>query len=63
MTQSNQATALRVRRASEIEATSDVAGRVNRYLIESAESGRLVALVEQILPSRRLAAPGAPAQP
>jgi mannose-6-phosphate isomerase-like protein (cupin superfamily) len=57
MTQSNQATALRVRRASEIEATSDVAGRVNRYLIESAESGRLVALVEQILPSRMLAAP------
>jgi hypothetical protein len=39
MTQSNQTTALRVRRASEIEATSDLAGRVNRYLIESADSG------------------------
>ena len=57
MTQSNQATALRVRRASEIEATSDLAGRVNRYLIESPDSGRLVALVEHILPPRMLAAP------
>jgi mannose-6-phosphate isomerase-like protein (cupin superfamily) len=57
MTQSNQATALRVRRASEIEATSDLAGRVDRYLIESADSGGLVALLEQILPPRALAAP------
>jgi mannose-6-phosphate isomerase-like protein (cupin superfamily) len=57
MTQSNQATALRVRRASEIETTSDLAGRVNRYLIESPDSDRLVALVEHILPPRMLAAP------
>jgi mannose-6-phosphate isomerase-like protein (cupin superfamily) len=57
MTQSNQTTALRVRRASEIEATSDLAGRVNRYLIESADSGGLMALVEQILPPRMLAVP------
>jgi mannose-6-phosphate isomerase-like protein (cupin superfamily) len=57
MTQANQATALRVRRASEIEATGDLAGRVDRYLIDSADSGGLVALVEQILPPRMLAAP------
>ena len=57
MTQSNQATALRVRRTSEIEATSDLAGSVNSYLIESADSGRLVALVEHILPPRMLGAP------
>jgi mannose-6-phosphate isomerase-like protein (cupin superfamily) len=57
MTQSNQATALRMRRASEIETTSDLAGRVNRYLIESPDSDRLVALVEHILPPRMLAAP------
>jgi mannose-6-phosphate isomerase-like protein (cupin superfamily) len=57
MTQSNQATALRLRRASEIEATSDLAGRADRYLIESADSGGSVALLEQILPARALAAP------
>jgi mannose-6-phosphate isomerase-like protein (cupin superfamily) len=57
MTQSSQATALRVRRTSEVEATSDLAGRVDRYLIEGADSGRSVALLEQILPPRVLAAP------
>jgi mannose-6-phosphate isomerase-like protein (cupin superfamily) len=57
MTQSNQATALRLRKTIEIEATSDLAGRVDRYLIESADSGGLVALLEQILPPRALAAP------
>jgi mannose-6-phosphate isomerase-like protein (cupin superfamily) len=57
MTQSNQATALRVRRTSEIEATSDLAGRVDRYLIDSGDSGGSVALVEQILAPRVLAAP------
>jgi mannose-6-phosphate isomerase-like protein (cupin superfamily) len=55
MIQANQATVLRVRRTSEIEATSDLAGRADRYLIESADSGGLVALLEQIL--RALAAP------
>ena len=57
MIQANQGTALSVRRTSEIEATSDLAGRVDRYLIESADSGGLVALLEQIMPLRALAAP------
>jgi hypothetical protein len=57
MIQANEGTALSVRRTSEIEATSDLAGRVDRYLIESADSGGLVDLLEQILPPRALAAP------
>jgi mannose-6-phosphate isomerase-like protein (cupin superfamily) len=57
MTQSNQATAPRVRRASEIATTGDLAVGVDRYLLESADSGGLVALVEQILAPRVLAAP------
>jgi len=57
MIQANQGTAVSVRRTSEIEATSDLAGRVDRYLIESADSGGSVALLEQILPPRALAAP------
>jgi len=57
MTQANQATALRVRRASEIEATGDPAVAVDRYLIESRDSGGMVALVEYVLAPRVLAAP------
>jgi mannose-6-phosphate isomerase-like protein (cupin superfamily) len=57
MTQINKTAALRVRRANEIEATSDLAGRGDRYLIESMDSGGLVALVEHVLPPRVLAAP------
>jgi mannose-6-phosphate isomerase-like protein (cupin superfamily) len=57
MTQTNQATALRVRRASEIEATGGPAAGVDRYLVESRDSNGMVALVEQILPPRGLAAP------
>jgi mannose-6-phosphate isomerase-like protein (cupin superfamily) len=57
MIQSSQATALRVRRASEIAATGDLAVGVDRYLLESPDSGGLVALVEQILAPRVLAAP------
>lgn len=56
MTQLNQAKALRMRRASEIEATGDPA-RFNRYLVESPDSGGAVALVEHILGPRVLAAP------
>jgi ethanolamine utilization protein EutQ (cupin superfamily) len=57
MTQSNQATALRARRASETEVSGDPAVAVDRYLVESADSGGLVSLVEQILTPRVLAAP------
>jgi mannose-6-phosphate isomerase-like protein (cupin superfamily) len=57
MTQTNQATALRVRRASEIEATGDPAAGVNRYLVESRDSNGMVALVQHILPPRGLGAP------
>jgi mannose-6-phosphate isomerase-like protein (cupin superfamily) len=57
MIQANQGTALRVRRTSEIEATSDLAGRADRYLVDGADSGGLVALLEQIVPPRMLAAP------
>jgi mannose-6-phosphate isomerase-like protein (cupin superfamily) len=57
MTQTNQVTALRVRRASEIEATGGPAAGVDRYLVESRDSNGMVALVEQILPPRGLAAP------
>jgi mannose-6-phosphate isomerase-like protein (cupin superfamily) len=57
MTQSNQATALRVRRASEIEATGDPAVAVDRYRLESRDTGGLVALVEYVLEPRVLAAP------
>jgi hypothetical protein len=42
MIQSSQATALRVRRASEIAATGDLAVGVDRYLLESPDSGGLV---------------------
>jgi len=57
MTHTNQAIALRVRRASEIEATGDPAVAVDRYLVEGRDSGGSVALVEQILAPRMLAAP------
>jgi ethanolamine utilization protein EutQ (cupin superfamily) len=57
MTQTNQATALRVRRASEIEATGDPAVAVNRYLVESRDSNGMVALVQHILAPRVLGAP------
>lgn len=60
MTQTNQATALRVRRASEIEATGDPAAGVNRYsryLVESRDSNGMVALVQHILAPRVLGAP------
>jgi mannose-6-phosphate isomerase-like protein (cupin superfamily) len=58
MTQSNQATALRVRRASEIEATGDLAiAGLDRYLVDSSDSGGLVAVVEHVLAPRALAAP------
>ena len=57
MTQSNQATALRARRASEIDVSGDPTVAVDRYLVESADSGGLVSLVEQILAPRVLAAP------
>ena len=57
MTQTNQATALRVRRVSEIEATGDPAVAVNRYLVESRDSNGMVALVEHILAPQVLAAP------
>jgi mannose-6-phosphate isomerase-like protein (cupin superfamily) len=57
MTQTNQTTALRVRRANEIEATGDPAVAVDRYLIESRDSGGSVALVEYVLAPRVLAAP------
>jgi len=58
MTQPNQATALRVRRASEIEATGDPAGAgVDRYLVDSADSGGFVAVMEHVLVPRALAAP------
>jgi mannose-6-phosphate isomerase-like protein (cupin superfamily) len=57
MTQSNQATALRVRRASEIDATGEQDLRMNRYLLESPDSGGSVALVEHTLGRRVLAAP------
>jgi mannose-6-phosphate isomerase-like protein (cupin superfamily) len=58
MIQANQSTALRVRRVSEIEATGDMAGAgLDRYLIESRDSGGLVALVEHVLAPRVLAAP------
>jgi mannose-6-phosphate isomerase-like protein (cupin superfamily) len=57
MTQSNQATALQVRRTSEVEATGDPAVAVDRYLVESRDSGGSAALVEQVLAPRVLAAP------
>jgi mannose-6-phosphate isomerase-like protein (cupin superfamily) len=58
MTQSHQATALRVRRASEIEATGDLAiAGLDRYLLGSSDSGGLVAVVEYVLSPRALAAP------
>jgi len=57
MNQSQQTTALRVRRASEIEATGDPAASADRYLIESQDSGGLVALVEHIVGPHVLAAP------
>lgn len=58
MTQADQATALRVRRASEIEATGDLeAAGLDRYLIDSSDSGGLVAVVEYVLGPRALAAP------
>ena len=62
MNQSQQTTALRVRRASEIEASGDPAVAADRYLIESLDSGGLVALVEHIVGPHVLAAP-VPAQP
>lgn len=57
MTQSHQTTAVRVRRASEIEATGDPTVAVDRYLLESRDSGGRVALVEHVLAPRVLAAP------
>jgi mannose-6-phosphate isomerase-like protein (cupin superfamily) len=57
MNQSQQTTALRVRRASEIEATGDPAVSADRYLIESQDSGGLVAIVEHIVGPHVLAAP------
>jgi mannose-6-phosphate isomerase-like protein (cupin superfamily) len=58
MTQANPTTALRVRRASEIEATGDLAeAGVDRYLIESRDSNGMVAVVEYVLAPRVLAAP------
>jgi mannose-6-phosphate isomerase-like protein (cupin superfamily) len=57
MTQSQQTTALHIRRASEIEATGDPAASADRYLIESLDSGGLVALVEHIVGPHVLAAP------
>ena len=55
MTQTNQATAPRVRRANEIEGTGDGAVAVERY-VESRDSGGSVALVEHILAPGVLAA-------
>ena len=58
MIQANEATALRVRRASEIEATGDpAAAGIDRYLIESRDSNGMVAVVEYVLAPRVLAAP------
>jgi hypothetical protein len=58
MTKSNQATALRVRRASEIAATGDLAiAGLDRYLVDSSDSGGLVAVVEHVLAPGALAAP------
>ena len=58
MIQANQGTALRVRRASEIEATGDLAAAgIDRYLVDSRDSGGLVAVVEYVLAPRALAAP------
>jgi mannose-6-phosphate isomerase-like protein (cupin superfamily) len=57
MTQTKQATALRVRRANEIEASGDPAVAVDRYLVESRDTGGSVALVEHVLAPRVLAAP------
>jgi mannose-6-phosphate isomerase-like protein (cupin superfamily) len=57
MTQSNPTTALRVRRASEIEATGDPDAAVDRYLLESRDSAGSVALVEYVLAPHVLAAP------
>jgi mannose-6-phosphate isomerase-like protein (cupin superfamily) len=57
MTQSNLITALQVRKAREIAVTGDPAAVLDRYLVESADSGGSVALIEHIVPPRVLAAP------
>ena len=57
MTQSQETTALRVRRVSEIEATGDPTVAVDRYLIESPDSRGSVALVEHVVAPQVLAAP------
>jgi mannose-6-phosphate isomerase-like protein (cupin superfamily) len=58
MIKAEQGAVLRVRRASEIEATGDLgAAGVDRYLVESADSDGLVAVVEYVLGPRALAAP------
>ncbi len=58
MTQTKRATALRVRRASEIAATGDPAGAgIDRYLVDSADSGGFVAVMEHVLVPRAFAAP------
>jgi mannose-6-phosphate isomerase-like protein (cupin superfamily) len=57
MNQSNRGTALRVRRASEIEATGEPDSSMDRYLLESPDTGGSVALVEHTLGRRVLAAP------
>lgn len=58
MPRTNQATAICVRRASEIEATGDPAGAgVDRYIVDSADSGGLVAVMEHVLVPHALAAP------
>lgn len=59
MTQSQQATALRVRRASEIGSGDPARAEagVDRYLVERSDSGGLVAVMEHVLVPRALAAP------